>query len=94
VTIDATGDISVLGGAFNGPFELAENISGTDAVYSCFASNWSEFAYGRKLEAPSDPCLEQDLMNAFAATGYNIKELLLSLTQTDSFLYLPAPEQL
>lgn len=94
VTIDATGDISVLGGAFNGPLELAENIAGTDAVYSCFASNWSEFAYGRKLEAESDPCLKQDLMNAFAATGYNIKELLLSLTQTDSFLYLPAPEQL
>jgi hypothetical protein len=94
VTIDATGDIAVLGGTFNGPFELAQNIAETETAYTCFADNWSRFAYGRKLEDAADACLAQDLMTTFAATGYNVKELLLALTQTDAFLYLPAPEQL
>lgn len=94
VTIDATGDISVLGGAFDGPLELAQNISETETAYSCFATNWSKFAYGRKVTASEDACLAQDLMTQFSASGYNIKELLLALTQTDAFLYLPAPEQM
>jgi hypothetical protein len=94
VTIDATGDIPLLGGAFNGPLELAQNIAATDTVYTCFAKNWGKYAYGRKLKSEADACLNQDLRQAFASTGYNVKELLLALTQTDAFLYLAAPEQL
>jgi hypothetical protein len=93
VTIDATGDISVLGGAFDGPLELAQKLAQNDATYSCFATNWSRFAYGRDMKDDAAACLKQDLTTAFAASGYNIKELLLDLTQTDAFLYLPATEQ-
>jgi hypothetical protein len=93
VTIDATGDIERLGGAFDGPFELAQHLAAQGDTYSCFATNWSRFAYGRDMKDDAAACLKQDLTTAFAASGYNIKELLLDLTQTDAFLYLPATEQ-
>jgi hypothetical protein len=94
VTIDASGDIPMLGGAFTGPFDLVQNLAETDTVYSCFATNWTKFAYGRKVNTrePSDACLVQDLRTVFEASGYDIQEMLLALTQTDAFLYLPTPE--
>jgi len=33
-----------------------------------------------------------EVLNTFAKSGYNVKQLLLALTQTDAFLYLPAAQ--
>ncbi len=46
------------------------------------------FAYGRTLGA-EEQATQQAVVAAFRASNYNIKELLLALTQTDAFLYLP-----
>jgi len=35
-------------------------------------------------------CTEAQLEKAFAESGGNVKALLVALTQTDAFLYLPA----
>jgi hypothetical protein len=49
------------------------------------------FAYGRSLEsAGADGCNYQATRLAFQSSGYNVKQLLLALTQTDGFLYRPA----
>jgi uncharacterized protein YjaZ len=52
-----------------------------------------DFAYGRSLQPSdaSDACLKERAEAAFKASGYNVKQLLLELTQTDAFLYLPGP---
>lgn len=96
VTIDATGDIALIGGTFDGPFELARRIASNKLAYTCFASNWVEFAMGRAVERaePADACLNQQALMDFAESGFNIKELIVGLTQTDAFLYLPNQEQL
>jgi hypothetical protein len=49
------------------------------------------FTYGRSLEsAGADGCNYQSTRLAFQNGGYNVKQLLLALTQTDGFLYRPA----
>ena len=58
-------------------------------VGSCFASHWIRFAYGRSL-ADVDGCNQQTVVNAFKDAGYNVKQLLVAITQSDGFLYRPA----
>ncbi len=90
VMIDATGNVPG-GMPINGPVELVKSLAATDAARDCFAQHWQEFGYGKTLNA-SDDCTNKALSNAFKASGGNIKQLLVALTQTDSFLYLPAKD--
>lgn len=92
VTIDASGQLDLLPAPFNGPVELVTQIAASEATQHCFAENWMNFGYGRSVDA-GDACSVASVEQAFAASGYNIKQLLLALTQTDAFLYL-SPEQL
>ena len=48
------------------------------------------FAYGRSLGAAATPATKQSVQTAFKGAGYNVKQLLLALTQTDGFLYRAA----
>jgi hypothetical protein len=84
--IDASGSVpGVMGTAKNG-VELARLLATAPAVQSCFASHWMRFAFGRSLDA-GDNCNKTSVETAFQASGYNVKKLLLALTQTDAFLY-------
>jgi len=47
---------------------------------------WFRFSYGR-AESDADLCTLEALDAAFDATRGDIKELLVTLTQTDAFLY-------
>jgi hypothetical protein len=76
-------------GTFNGAVELAQHLAENEAVQACFAANWANYAYGRGT-MQQDACTMQQLQNTFNASGYSIKELFLGLTQTNTFLYLPA----
>jgi hypothetical protein len=55
----------------------------------CFATNWYRYSFGRQ-EQPEDTCSLGQLKARFEASGGDLKELLVALTQTDSFLYRPA----
>lgn len=90
VLIDASGTLDPLGGApFSGPIELIQLIANSQQTQNCFAHNWLTYAYGRAI-TEEDVCSESKVQVDFTESGYNIKQLLLSLTQTDAFLYLPA----
>jgi hypothetical protein len=91
VTIDASGSVPGTDGTTNGPVELARRIAETDAVVVCFAENWLNFAYGRTL-GEDDECTTEAVQTAFRDSGYDVKALLLAMTQTDAFLYLPAEQ--
>jgi hypothetical protein len=93
VTIDASGTLLPLNVPFAGPIDLVRAVADSELTHNCFATTWADFAYGRKLES-GDSCTTNQLKQAFTESGYNIRELLLALTQTDAFLYLPPAEQL
>jgi len=81
-------------GDVSGPIELVQKLAQNVEVQSCFASHWLDYGYGQTLdpESPADVCIREDLAARFRASGFNVKELLVDLTQTDGFLYLGAQE--
>jgi hypothetical protein len=92
--IDASGALPNVdvAGPFDGPSDLAKKIAASADARNCFADKWLAFAYGRVM-GDADACARGQLENAFNQSGDNIKALLLAATQTDAFLYLPAPTQ-
>jgi hypothetical protein len=92
--VDASGALPNVdvAGPFAGPTDLAKKIAASKDARNCFADKWLAFAYGRVM-GDSDACARGQLETAFAQANGNIKALLLAATQTDAFLYLPAPTQ-
>jgi Protein of unknown function (DUF1592)/Protein of unknown function (DUF1588)/Protein of unknown function (DUF1585) len=89
--IDNSGEIvqSDIDGSFNGVTELTAKLVESEDVQKCYALQWFRYGYGR-AEANADACTVQTLDDAFTASGGNIKELIVALTQTDAFLYRKA----
>jgi hypothetical protein len=85
--IDASGSVPGTQGTAKNAVELARLLATSTKVGDCFASHWIQFAYGRSIDAATDGCTRQSVQSAFKAAGYNIKQLLLALTQTHAFLY-------
>jgi hypothetical protein len=87
--IDATGEMinsKDLDGNYDGAVDLASKLAQSQQVAQCVTSQWFRFAYNRTVSA-EDSCTVDELDKAFAESGYNIKELLVTLTQTRAFLY-------
>lgn len=91
VVIDTSGQLPGTQHAVRNAVELAQAVAGEDETQACFVAHWLDFAYGRSLQPSdaADACLKERVEAAFKASGYNVKQLLLDLTQTDAFLYLP-----
>jgi len=94
VTIDASGKIPGATDNVNGAVQLAQQLADSQQVQQCFAQHWVEYGFGRTLRSssPEDACLQEKVNSAFSASGFNVKQLLLDLTQTTAFQYLPAQE--
>ena len=75
---------------FNGALELARKLGQSRDAQNCYVGKWLTYAYGR-IETTQDACTRVSLQDAFATAGGNIKQLMVALTQTDAFLYGPAP---
>jgi hypothetical protein len=92
--IDATGEVVAtedIDGSYDGAVELAYALAGSSQVQECVASQWFRFAYNRTV-TQEDACSMEQLTQAFADSGYDIKALLVALTQTNAFLYRRAVE--
>lgn len=92
--IDATGELrgTDVDGTFNGAVELAHLLASSEQVKACVVSQWFRFGYGR-FETEADDCSVDELRTAFAASNYDIKELIVALTLTDAFRYRHAVEE-
>lgn len=86
VAIDSITMMPGTGEAIEGGVGLARWLAQTSDAQSCFALHWLEFAQGRTL-GRQDVCMREAVDAAFEGSGYNVKDMLLSLTQTDAFLY-------
>ena len=92
--VDESGDIvasneDTLDGPFSGAAELAARIAKSPRARDCLATNWYTYTFGRR-EQPEDACSLAQLKARFRVSGGDLKELMVGLTQTDSFLYRPA----
>ncbi len=90
--VDVSGQIvgTDVAGAFVGPIELASKVAQSRDVEACLVTHWSRFANGR-AETEQDACGTAWLVDQFRGSGRSLRELVLSMTQTDAFLYRTAP---
>ncbi|WP_437966533.1 DUF1592 domain-containing protein [Sorangium sp. So ce260] len=91
--IDATGTMKV-GDAevrFDGAVELATQLAESPVAERCYLTSWYRYGNARQLSR-EDACAIEDLDAKLSASGYNIKELLVALTQTRTFRYRAVEE--
>jgi hypothetical protein len=86
--VDASGALTGtdVDGAFTGAVDFARKLAGSKTVQECVATQWFRYGYGRQ-ETADDACTIDTLRRSFAASGGNVRDLLLALTQTDAFLF-------
>lgn len=97
-TIDASGFLAQAGlefddEAFDGPVELGQRLRLSPDMQSCVAQQWFRFAYGRTESEELDACTLEQVHERFEASGHNLRELLVDLTQTDAFRFRPGGAQ-
>jgi len=80
-TKDANGEVT-------SPAELGALLAKSEEVRSCYVTKSFRFFYGRDAD-PADACSLAQLAMSFKGKAYSLSELLIALTQTDAFLYLP-----
>jgi hypothetical protein len=89
--IDASGVVSAVSDiddpAFDGPVELGAKLAASGQVRACVATQWFRYAYGRTESQQLDECTLEELQQRLDASGGSITELLVTLTQTDAFLF-------
>jgi hypothetical protein len=87
--IDATGEIALtdVDGTYDGAPDLASRLLSSDQAQGCFVRQWFRFAHGRSESDDFDRCSLESLETAFVEASFDIRELIVNLTQTDAFLY-------
>jgi hypothetical protein len=80
-TRDANGPIA-------GATELAAKLGVSEEVRQCYVRQSFRFFYGRDAGL-EDACSMARLLVDFTGNAHSLSELLVSLTQTDAFLYIP-----
>lgn len=81
--VNAGGDAN---GEFDGAIELSDRLADSRTFHACMASQVFRFASGR-IESRSDGCTTVDLRERFEASGFDLRELIVGITQTDDFLH-------
>jgi hypothetical protein len=92
--IDAIGEVvqtDDIDGDYDGAIELASALAGSTQVQECVSSQWFRFAYNRTV-TQEDSCSVEQLNDVFRSSNFNIRALLVALTQTNAFLYRRAVE--
>lgn len=91
--IDGLGDLNdreALGSLSHAPYgslkELGAMLAESDRARSCFVRKSLRYARGAQEDVAEDLCSLWQLQNRFRDSGYSVKELLLSLTQSEGFV--------
>ncbi|HTN86333.1 MAG TPA: DUF1592 domain-containing protein [Sorangium sp.] len=91
--IDATGTMGVgkTEVTFDGAVDLVKQLAESPVAQRCYLTNWYRYGNARQLSR-EDACTIEDLDKKLVESGYNIKELLVALTQTRTFRYRAVEE--
>jgi hypothetical protein len=68
--------------------ELGARLAASQDVRDCYVKQTFRFFFGREVEV-ADACSLRRMQQAFDSSEHNLMELLVSLAQTDAFLYRP-----
>ncbi len=80
-----------LNGPFRGGVEMAKKLAQSGQVRECVSIKWLRYALGR-LETPDDECTLSELQSVFAASGYDVRQLIAAIPRTDAFRYSRSDE--
>lgn len=72
--------------SFDHAVDLAHMLAQSPQSQRCYLTQWFQYANGR-VAAPEDACTIERLDAELRASSYNIKDLLVALTQTRTFRY-------
>jgi hypothetical protein len=89
-TIAATRDLD---GPVADAVALGKALASSQEVRDCYVTQSFRFFYGREY-TPADQCSMAQLMISFRDHKQSLSEMIVALTQTDQFMYRPAPEAL
>ncbi|MEM9072720.1 MAG: DUF1592 domain-containing protein [Myxococcota bacterium] len=86
--IDTTGNIvdSDIDGDFDGLTDLADQLLTSEEAQACFAKHFFRFA-NERFEVREDGCSIGTMVDSFRESDFDVREMMVSLTQTDAFLY-------
>jgi hypothetical protein len=87
--LDVSGTIvgTDVDGPFNGALELVQRLQASAQVKSCVSQLWLEFALQR-VPATEDACSLEQAQTGFAASGYNLRDLIASVIKSDAFRHV------
>ncbi|MBL8918512.1 MAG: DUF1592 domain-containing protein [Myxococcaceae bacterium] len=83
--IHASRDID---GAVSSGIDLMRKLSTSNEARECMVTQLFRFSHGRQEET-TDLCSRQRALERFKNSAWNVRELLVALTQTDDFLFKP-----
>lgn len=88
--IDARGELTAsdVPGAYDGVVEMAAKLSESALVSECFVRYWFRYAFGRG-EGDEEAVRMKTIADGFQAKEQRVTELVVALTLTPDFLYLP-----
>jgi hypothetical protein len=66
--------------------DLMLRLAQSEQVRACFATQLFRYAFGREEKA-FDACTRKQALDTFAASGYDVRELVVGLVRSDAFLY-------
>lgn len=91
--VDASGRVnqSDVDEEYTGGVELAALLARSGQARDCLPTQWLRYALGRE-EGDEDTCSLVALRQSFEATGGDMRELMVALTQTDAFMSYRQPE--
>lgn len=91
--VDTSGEIVAtdVEGPIDGVRELSERVYASAQARQCLVRNWYRFALSR-LETGADLCSMGEAYAAFERSGFDVRELLVAITRSDSFRLYQVPE--
>lgn len=92
--VDASGSLDLPSGQhveFDNAVELLSQVAGSEDFSRCFSDQWLRYSLGRRL-VDADAGTPVSVHEAFKGSGLKVKELLLSLVSSKSFLYRTVSE--
>ena len=87
ILVDTSGKVTDVGPQevpLSGLSDLNAFLATSDEAGACFARHWAMYAYG-SVSWPQDQCTHDDLAEAFRASGYNLRAMVLGLIALPSF---------
>jgi hypothetical protein len=93
IPVDNTGEFTAgstqdIDGTFQGVPDLARKLAGSEEMKECVGKQSFRYAFGRKATI-DDACSLGVVNHLFAGSKYDLRELLIALTQTDAFFFKP-----